>query len=62
MRIINKNLRFLKFISQERLFIELKKILELKSLFTINNKNYFKKIISQVYKIKFFERLNRVEF
>ncbi len=60
MRIINKNLRFLKFISQERLFIELKKILELKSLFTINNKNYFKKIISQVYKIKFFERLNRV--
>jgi len=59
-RIINKNLRFLKFISQERLFIELKKILELKSLFTINNKNYFKKIISQVYKIKFFERLNRV--
>jgi len=60
MRIINKNLRFLKFISQERLFIELKKILELKNLFTINNKNYFKKIISQVYKIKFFERLNRV--
>ena len=60
MRIINKNLRFLKFISQERLFIELKKILELKSLFTINNKDYFKKIISQVYKIKFFERLNRV--
>ena len=59
-RIINKNLRFLKFISQERLFIELKKILELKSLFTINNKNYFKKIINQVYKIKFFERLNRV--
>ncbi len=60
MRIINKNLRFLKFISQERLFIELKKILELKSLFTINNKDYFKKIISKVYKIKFFERLNRV--
>ena len=59
-RIINKNIKFLKFISQERLFIELKKILELKSLFTINNKNYFKKIISQVYKIKFFERLNRV--
>lgn len=59
-RIINKNLRFLKFISQERLFIELKKILELKSLFAINNKNYFKKIINQVYKIKFFERLNRV--
>lgn len=59
-RIINKNLRFLKFISQERLFIELKKILELNSLFTINNKNYFKKIINQVYKIKFFERLNRV--
>jgi len=59
-RIINKNIKFLKFISQERLFIELKKILELKSLFTINNKNYFKKIINQVYKIKFFERLNRV--
>jgi tRNA nucleotidyltransferase/poly(A) polymerase len=59
-RIINKNIKFLKFISKERLFIELKKILELKSLFTINNKNYFKKIINQVYKIKFFERLNRV--
>jgi tRNA nucleotidyltransferase/poly(A) polymerase len=60
-RIINKNVRFLKFISQERLFIELKKILDLKSFFTINNKNYFKKIINQVYKIKFFERLNRVQ-
>jgi len=60
-RIINKNVRFLKFISQERLFIELKKILDLKFFFTINNKNYFKKIINQVYKIKFFERLNRVQ-
>ena len=60
-RIINKNIRFLKLISQERLFIELKKILELKSFFTINNKNYFKKIINQIYKIKFFVRLNRVQ-
>ncbi|NBV93147.1 MAG: CCA tRNA nucleotidyltransferase, partial [Proteobacteria bacterium] len=60
-RIINKNIRFLKLISQERLFIELKKILELKSFFTINNKNYFKKIINQIYKIKFFDRLNRVQ-
>ena len=60
-RIINKNVTFLKFISQERLFIELKKILDLKFFFTINNKNYFKKIINQVYKIKFFERLNRVQ-
>ena len=60
-RIINKNVTFLKFISQERLFIELKKILDLKFFFTINNKNYFKKIINQVYKIKFFERLNRVK-
>ena len=60
-RIINKNIRFLKLISEERLFIELKKILELKSFFTINNKNYFKKIINQIYKIKFFDRLNRVQ-
>ena len=60
-RIINKNVTFLKFISQERLFIELKKILDLNFFFTINNKNYFKKIINQVYKIKFFERLNRVQ-
>jgi len=60
-RIINKNIRFLKLISQERLFIELKKILELKSFFTINKKNYFKKIINQIYKIKFFDRLNRVQ-
>jgi len=60
-RIINKNIRFLKLISEERLFIELKKILELKSFFTINKKNYFKKIINQIYKIKFFDRLNRVQ-
>jgi poly(A) polymerase len=60
-RIINKNVRFLKFISQERLFVELKKILELKNFFKINNTIYFKKIISRVYKIKFFERLNRVQ-
>jgi len=60
-RIINKNIKFLKFISKERLFVELKKILELKNLLNINNKNYFKKILNQVYKIKFFDRLNRVE-
>jgi len=60
-RIINKNIKFLKFISKERLLVELKKILELKNLLNINNKNYFKKILNQVYKIKFFDRLNRVE-
>ncbi len=60
-RIINKNIKFLKFISKERLFVELKKILELKNLLNINNKNYFKKILNRVYKIKFFDRLNRVE-
>ncbi|MBW0175347.1 MAG: hypothetical protein KXJ45_00200, partial [Candidatus Fonsibacter sp.] len=58
---INKNVKFLRFISQERLFMELKKILELKNFFNIYNKNYFKKIIKQVYKLKFFERLNRVQ-
>ena len=57
-KIINKNVKFLRFISQERLFMELKKILELKNFFNIYNKNYFKKIINQVYKLKFFERLN----
>ena len=60
-RIINKNIKFLKFISKERLLVELKKILELKNLLNINNKNYFKKILNRVYKIKFFDRLNRVE-
>ena len=60
-KIINKNVKFLRFISQERLFMELKKILELKNFFNIYNKNYFKKIIKQVYKLKFFERLNRVQ-
>lgn len=60
-KIINKNVKFLRFISQERLFMELKKILELKNFFNIYNKNYFKKIINQVYKLKFFERLNRVQ-
>ena len=60
-RIINKNIKFLKFISKERLFVELKKILELKNLLNINNKNYFKKILNRVYKIKFFDRLNKVE-
>ena len=61
-KIIDKNIRFLKFISRERLFIELKKILELKNFFKINNMNYFKKIIKQVYKIEFFNRLNRLQF
>ncbi len=60
-KIINKNVKFLRFISQERLFMELKKLLELKNFFNIYNKNYFKKIIKQVYKLKFFERLNRVQ-
>jgi poly(A) polymerase len=60
-RIIDKNIKFLKSISRERLFIELKKILELKNFFKINNMNYFKKITSQVYKIEFFDRLNRVQ-
>lgn len=60
-RIINNNIKFLKFISKERLFVELKKILELENFFNINNNSYFKKVISQVYKIKFFERLNRAE-
>ncbi len=58
---INKNIKFLKFISRERLFLEFKKILELKNLFNINKKNFFKKIVNQVYKIKFFERLNRAQ-
>ncbi len=60
-KIINKNVKFLRFISQERLFMELKKILELKNFVNIYNKNFFKKIINQVYKLKFFERLNRVQ-
>ena len=60
-KIINQNVKFLRFISQERLFTELKKILELKNFVNIYNKNFFKKIINQVYKLKFFERLNRVQ-
>ena len=60
-KIINKNIGFLKFISKERLFIELKKILELKNLESINNKDYFKKIISRVYQLRFYERLSKIK-
>ena len=58
-RTINKNVKFLKLISPERLFIELKKILELKNLESINNKIYFKKILNKVYQLRFFKRLNK---
>ena len=58
--IINKNIKFLRLISPERLFIELKKILELKNLKSINSKDYFKKIISKVYQLRFFERLSKI--
>ena len=60
-KIINKNIKFLKLISQERLFLELKKILEIKNFFNITKHSYSKKIINKVYKLKFFDRLNRVE-
>ena len=59
-RIINKNIKFLKFISPERLFVELKKILELKNLFNIDNKNYFIKLLKKVYQLRFFERLRKI--
>jgi tRNA nucleotidyltransferase/poly(A) polymerase len=61
LRIINKNIQFLKLISPERLFIELKKILELKNLESIKNKNYFKKILNKIYQLRFFERLCRIK-
>ena len=60
-RIINKNIKFLKLISQERLFLELKKTLEIKNFFNITKHHYSKKIINKVYKLRFFDRLNRVE-
>jgi poly(A) polymerase len=60
LKIINKNIKFLKLISPERLFMELKKILELKKLKSIKNKNYFKKILNKVYQLRFFERLSRI--
>jgi len=59
--ILNKNIKFLRLISPERLFIELKKILELKNLESINRKDYFKKIISKVYDLRFFERLSKIK-
>jgi tRNA nucleotidyltransferase/poly(A) polymerase len=59
--ILNKNIKFLRLISPERLFIELKKILELKNLESINRKDYFKKIISKVYHLRFFERLSKIK-
>jgi tRNA nucleotidyltransferase/poly(A) polymerase len=61
LKIINKNIQFLKLISPERLFIELKKILELKNLESIKNKNYFKKILNKIYQLRFFERLCRIK-
>jgi tRNA nucleotidyltransferase/poly(A) polymerase len=60
-KIINKNIKFLKLISRERLFIELKKILENQNFFNIVNNNYFKNVIHKVYKLKFFNRLNKVK-
>ncbi len=60
-KIINKNIKFLKLISQERLFLELKKTLEIKNFFNITKHHYSKKIINKVYKLRFFDRLNRVE-
>ena len=60
-KIINKNIKFLKLISKERLFIELKKILENQNFFNIINNNYFKNVIHKVYKLKFFDRLNKVK-
>ena len=61
LKIINKNIQFLKLISPERLFIELKKILELKNLESIKNKNYFKKILNKIYQLRFFDRLSRIK-
>ncbi len=60
-KIINKNIKFLKLISQERLFLELKKTLEIKNFFNITKHHYSKKIINKVYKLRFFDRLNKVE-
>ena len=60
-KIINKNIQFLKLISPERLFMELKKILELKNIESIKNKDYFKKILNKIYQLRFFERLSRIK-
>ncbi len=60
LNIINTNIQSLKLISPERLFIELKKILELKNLESIKNKNYFKKILNKIYQLRFFERLSKI--
>ena len=60
LKIINKNIQFIKLISPERLFMELKKILELKNLESIKNKNYFKKILNKIYQLRFFERLSKI--
>ena len=61
LKIINKNIQFLKLISPERLFMELKKILELKNIESIKNKDYFKKILNKIYQLRFFERLSRIK-
>ena len=60
-KIINKNVKFLRFISQERLFVELKKILEIKNFKNIKNNNYFKKVLNKVYQLRFFERLKKTK-
>ena len=60
LNLINTNIQSLKLISPERLFIELKKILELKNLESIKNKNYFKKILNKIYQLRFFERLSKI--
>jgi poly(A) polymerase len=41
--------------------MELKKILELKNIESIKNKDYFKKILNKIYQLRFFERLSRIK-
>lgn len=46
-KIINKNVKFLRFISQERLFMELKKILELKNFLIFIIKIILKRLLNK---------------
>jgi tRNA nucleotidyltransferase/poly(A) polymerase len=59
---IKKNIRFLRLISPERLFIELKKILELKNFYNIKSNSDWKSILHKVYNLSFFDRLNKKKF
>tara|TARA_Y100000590_G_scaffold151424_1_gene173980 strand:+ start:4803 stop:6101 length:1299 start_codon:yes stop_codon:yes gene_type:complete len=60
-KIVKKYINGLNKISNERIFLELKKILELKSIYNLFSKNNSKEIILNIFpQFKYFERLKKI--